>query len=148
MPDDPTHIDFCIKADHLQMQRITDLLGISPTSGFNPRERYQRKTRVEGKPAVVEDFRPNYGIWHYSTEKLLRSEQLEDHARFLLERLETAKAGIASLLRSSDYEIRMYLWHVGSSGFDISSELMRQLALLSKNITVDCFEPAEISAVD
>jgi hypothetical protein len=135
-----THIDFGVKGDTLQVLEITELLQVSPTSGFNPNERYVGKAKQGDAIVAVERNRPSFGVWHLSTESRLNSNAVEAHARLLLDLLQPAQAGIEKLLRSSAYEVRLSIWYVGPSGFDISSDTMVQLAAICKDISVRVFD--------
>ena len=140
-----THIDFCITGSALYVSQVTALLDLTPTSAFNPNERYAGKAKVGGAIVSVEKNRPPFGVWHYSTENKIESQSVEDHARFLLNELRPAKHGIEKLLQSSEYDLRLSIWHFGPNGFDLSSETISQLASICANLTVRCFETNDAS---
>lgn len=135
-----THIDFGVKGKSLQVKYITHLLGIAATSGFNPNEPYEGKTKLGDNVVSVQRNRPSYGVWHYSTEGKVDSNNVEDHAHYLLGVLGSAREGIRELLQSPSYEVRLSIWHVGSCGFDITSNALSQLAGICEYLTVRCFE--------
>ena len=141
-----TQIDLCIKGSQLHVETISNMLGILPTSGFNPNEAYLGKVKIGSSIVDVERNRPSYGVWHFSTENLVDSKNLDDHAAFLLEKLERSRPAIESILQSGHYEVPIVIWYVGPAGFDISSRLLRPLTEISSRISVTCFEEAEEQA--
>ena len=142
---DSTHIDFCVKSRTLNVQHITQLLQVAPTSGFGPNERYIGKAKHGDAIVNVERIRPSFGVWHLSTEGEIGSNSVEDHARLLIDRLRPAKDGIENLLQDAAYEVILSLWCVGLRGFDVSSHTLSQLASISKYVSVRFFEAEEIS---
>ena len=140
-----THLDFGVSGSALQVSQVTALLDLTPTSAFNPSEEYIGRVKVGGTIVSVVRNRPSFGVWHYSTENKIESQNVEDHARFLMNELRPAKLGIDKLLQSSEYDLRLSIWYVGPIGFDISAETMAQLATICRNITIRCFEPVEVS---
>lgn len=141
-----THIDFSVRGAALCVSQVTALLDLTPTNAFNPNEQYVGMAKVGGSRVSVEKNRPPFGVWHYSTEKKIESKSVEVHARFLLSELRPAKPGIEKLLQSSEYDLRLSIWYVGTNGFDISAEAMAELATICANITVRCFEPVEAAS--
>lgn len=137
--NEPTHIDFGVKANSLQMEQITKLLGIKPTSGFNPQEIYFSKNKIAEQIVQVKRNRPPYGVWHFSTKEKQFTE-MEDHALYLLEVLEPARDSIEELLRSPDYEVVIAFWYVGPVGFDVSARVLSRLASLCHGTTFRFFE--------
>ena len=140
-----THIDFGVTGSALHVSQVTALLNLTPTSAFDPNERYAGKVRVGGTIVSVEKNRPPFGVRHYSTENKIESQSVEDHARFLLNELRPAKHGIEKLLQSSEFDLRLSIWYVGPNGFDLSSETLGQLADICTNLTVRCFATDEAS---
>jgi hypothetical protein len=135
-----TQIDLCIQGSHLRVDSISDLLGISPTSGFNPHEAYRGKVKIGSSIFEVERNRPSFGVWHFSTGSLVDSNNLDNHAAFLLEKLEGSRPTMESLLQSGQYEVTISIWYVGPAGFDISSRFLVRLAEISNRVRVTCFE--------
>jgi len=140
-----THIDFSVKGKSLQLKHITELLGIAETSGFNPNEPYEGKAKSGDSVVSVKRFRPSFGVWHFSTEGKVGGNTVEDHARYFMGILGSAKERIQELLQSPSYEVRLSIWYVGPSGFEITSDTMLQLAALCEHLDVRCFETEQAS---
>lgn len=139
-----THIDFCIRGDDLQLDAITQRLGVNPTSGFNPFDLYMSKEKVGDHIITVERQRPSFGVWHVSTIGLVASPHLEDHAKFLLSKLQPAEQAIGELMQTGIYRFQLTFWHVGPSGFDLQSVTMGRLAKLCDRMSFTFFEVSDI----
>jgi hypothetical protein len=138
-----THIDFGIRGTALQVSCITGALGIEPTHGFNPNEHYFGKEKVGEEIRTVERNRPGYGVWHFSTEGLVASPLLQDHAEFLLAQFEPAKHALDNLLETGGYFIQVTVWYVGPSGFDLQSTTIARLAKLCNRMSFTFFEVSD-----
>jgi hypothetical protein len=136
-----TLIDLCIRGDDLQLNWITGRLGTHPTSGFNPNEPYLGKRKVGDEIRTVEVRRP-FGVWHFSTEGLVASPLLQDHADFLLATLNPCEGAIGELIQAG-YHVRLYVWYVGPTGFDMSSATIARLASFCQDMTFKWFEASE-----
>ena len=143
-----THIDFGVKGKLLQMKNISDMLGIEATSGFNPNEPYIGKAKKGNAIVTVQRNRPSFGVWHFSTEGKVNSNDVEDHSRYLLETLGGAKEQIQELLQSPLYEVLLSIWYNGPCGFRLSSFALSQLANTCEYLDVRCFETDQESLSD
>lgn len=143
-----TKMDFGIRSHKLRKDHITTLLALEPTCAYEKGEKYLGRERIGvdqlGKNQIrtVERVHP-WGVWHYCTFAFLKSDSLNDHASFLLEKLEPARDSIRQLIADSDYYVGLVIWYVGPAGFAISSDLMVRLADLSEEISVTCWETEE-----
>jgi len=137
--NEPIHIQFGVKADSLQMEQITKLLGIKPTSGWNPGEIYLSKNKKGEQIVQVKRNRPPFGVWHFSTKEK-QFPEMAGHALYLLEVLETARESIEELLRLPDHEVVISFWYVGPVGFDVSASVLSRLASLCHRTTFRFFE--------
>ena len=148
-----TGMNLGIRSKLLRKDGITDLLGFEPTRAFEKGEKYVGRERVgvsksgENLLQTAERVRP-WGVWHYSTSAFIQSDSLNDHASFLLEKLEAARDGIRQLIGDRDYYVALSIWYVGPAGFGVSSELMARLAGLSEEINVTCWETEEDDEID
>ncbi len=133
-------IDFGIKSKTLCVESITNLLGITPTSSFNPNERYMGKTKVGRKIISVEKTRPSFGVWHYTTRQKTTDSSIDKNACDLLKVLEPAYNEIEKILKNKDYEIIINIWYTGPTGFIISSETLSRLTKICKHLYIICFE--------
>ena len=135
-----SRIDFGIKSNTLCVESITNLLGITPTSSFNPNERYMGKTKVGRKIISVERNRPSFGVWHYETRKKITDNSIDENACHLLKVLEPACNEIEKMLKNKDYELAINIWYTGPAGFIISSETLSRLTKICKDLYIICFE--------
>jgi hypothetical protein len=121
---------------------ITERLGIHPTSGFDPNEPYLGKRKVGDEIRTVETQRPPFGVWHFSTEGLVASPRLQDHAEFLLATLNPCEQAIVELMQTG-FQIRLYVQYVGPTGFDVKAATMARLATFCQDMTFKWFEAEE-----
>lgn len=138
-----THIDFFVRSDDLCLDAISVQLGIQPTYGFEARARYLVRKNAGDELPTVERRRPAFGIWHYSTNGRIEHDALEDHASFILKILEPSAQEILQLRNEGKYTIAMICWHVGPSGFQLSSSVLTRLARLTEWISFTCWETEE-----
>lgn len=138
-----TQVYFSMRGERLFVRDITEQLGIEPTSGFDPHEPYEGRIKIGGEIRTVERNRPAFGTWHYRTEPCVSSLAIEDHALFLLAKFEPLEPILRSFLSGHDIHIRIRLWHVGSTGFDLSASTVARLARLCHAMSFNCFETGD-----
>ena len=143
-----TQIDFAVRAETLQSNEITRLLGVIPTRAFEKGDPYVgREKSAEGAFREVERVRP-WGVWHFSTAGLVKDNSVESHGIFLLDKLEPAKERIRRLTNDGEYRVVLNIWYVGPSGFTVSGSVMARLAELCEEITITCWEVDEVEKQD
>lgn len=136
-----TGIDLCIRSDVLDLQDVSSLLGIQPTSGFEKGDPYVGREKQGSNIVAVDRVRP-FGVWHFVTSESLHSNNVEDHAKLLIDTLSPAKSAISMLIADPQFSLRITIWVLGYT-FDLSTASLASLALFAENITVTCWEGAE-----
>jgi hypothetical protein len=139
MNEPKTRIDFCIRGNELQLDEMTKRLGLQPTDGWNPRERYLGKEKVGNEIRTVERQRESFGVWHFCTEELVDHSELQIHAEFLLSKLIPIEEQILEIIRSGSYQVSMWFRYVGPTGFSIKSSTVLHLAILCERMDFSFF---------
>ena len=62
--------------DALEPEKVTEILGIEPTTGYRKGEVYRRSHGREAHGRT--------GLWHLSTRRLIESTDLADHLRYIV----------------------------------------------------------------
>ena len=135
-----SHIDFGIKGDFLKVEEVTNFLGFLPTFAFNPNEAYIGKEKRGDNILSVEKARPPFGVWHFSTEGRIATNEIEDHAVYLLSKLKYSKEKINYYLNSNNYTVIISFWFEGPVGFDVSSKSLGQISEYCESFTFRFFE--------
>ena len=136
-----TGIDICVRSDSLVLKNVTRLLGVNPTSGFEKGEVYIGRQKHGSDIVTVERVRP-FGVWHFCTSESCRSNNVEDHARLLIETLTPAKTAIEQLIADPEYYVKITIWVLGYT-FDVSSACLASLSSFAEDFTITCWEDGE-----
>jgi hypothetical protein len=137
-------INLAIRSDDLRIRHITEELGFEPTKAFEKGQEYQSVEKIGDDICPVTRCHP-WGVWHFDTATFVTGGKLiEDHALFLLNRLESVSDRILALLTDSNYKVLLTIWYVGPGGFDLSSSTATRLASLCNEIRITCWDSDEI----
>ena len=138
-----TGIDLAIRSDTLTVAAITSHVGVEATRAFDKGETYRGIERVgDGEFREVERARP-WGVWHFCSSAFIKVNSVEEHALFLLGKLEHARDAIQSLIAGERCGVVIRIWYVGPDGFYISGPTAMRLASLCEEISVTCWETEE-----
>ena len=137
-----TGIDLVIWSEHLHLQEISRLLGVTPTSGFEKGQTYIGREKRGSDIVNVERVRP-FGVWHYCTSEVLDSRNVEDHAKLLAETFDSAKPALQQLISDPEYHVEITIWAAGYT-FCLSAEYLSLMALLAENVTITCWGEEEM----
>lgn len=124
-----TNLTFLILGDTLVPNDISAALGVSPTTSY-----------AKGAPYDIPRVglrRRSTGHWSICTESVVDSDRLEEHARYLLAKLEPRAATIQGLLNERRYRVNMAVWweiDAEHGNFIVPSAVMARLAILCENI--------------
>jgi len=136
-----TGIDICVRSDILLLDDVSGWLGVKPTSGFEKGDAYVGREKRGSDIVTVDRVRP-FGVWHFCTSKLSRSNSVEEHAKLFIDSLSPSRAAIARLIANPDFYVKISIWVVGYT-FDVSSTVLAELAGLAEDFTVSCWEEEE-----
>lgn len=136
-----TGIDFGVRSDSLSLEHVSRLLGVSPTSGFEKGERYIGRQKKGAEIVNVERVR-SFGVWHFCTSANLSSNNIEDHARSLIETMTPAKAGIEEFISDSECYVMMTIWVIGYT-FELSCDTLAKLSSFAESVTFTCWDEDE-----
>jgi hypothetical protein len=129
----------------MRVVEISKLLGFDTVRAFDKGDKYIGRERVglgaDGKNIIreVERTRP-FTVWHLLTSHFVSSEQVDEHASVLLEKLEPATKAIQQLIESPNCEIGVSIWYMEGAGFSMKAALMARLVNLCEYITVTCWD--------
>jgi hypothetical protein len=136
-----TGIDFGIRSDSLDLESVSSLLGLNPTSGFEKGEPYVGREKRGPDIVTVDRIRP-FGVWHFCTSESLHSNNVEDHAKLLVDALTPAKAAIAQMIADPQFYVRLTIWVLGYT-FDLSAACLASLSSFAEEVTITCWEDEE-----
>ncbi len=142
-----THILFGITGLALRSQEITSLLRVEPTEAFDRGQSFAGRHKTDQGIQPIERVRRS-GVWHYSSEGQFKDASLDEHAVFLLEKLEPSFNAIRRLCENPDLFVRVTIWYVGHGRFTMQSELMRRLAMICEEVAVTFSDTDEDDSLD
>lgn len=140
-----TGIDICVRSESLVLENVSRLLGVKATSGFEKGEPYVGRQKRGSDIVTVDRVRP-FGVWHFCTSESLRSNNVQDHARLLIETLTPAKAAIRQLIADPACYVKITIWVLGFT-FDVSSACLAWLSSFAEDFTITCWEDEEEESV-
>ncbi len=136
-----TGIDLCIRSDSLDLEHVSSLLGVKATSGFEKGDPYVGRQKRGPDIVTVDRVRP-FGVWHFCTSESLHSNNVEEHAQFLIEALTPAKSAIARMIADPQFYVKITIWDLGYT-FDLSASCLASLSSFAEDVTVTCWENRE-----
>lgn len=122
-------IDWGIRGDGINADEVTRLLGIPPSSMYRKGEKYQTR---DGR-----SFERFSTVWHLRSDGDVTSDHLNDHAEYLLNKLEPKIKIIQELRQKADY---CFVWITYKHGddcvasFGIKADLLARLAALASDV--------------
>jgi hypothetical protein len=125
-----THMMFRILGENLDPNRITSTLSMAPTKAY-------AKNQEHTVPRIGITIRRPGGHWSFCTERFVSSFEVDDHAKYLLSRLEPKQKEIADLLKDVALNIGISVWFEiddEHGSFSMPSDNMKRLALLCNSI--------------
>jgi hypothetical protein len=123
---DKTHVTFGMRSDSLDPGDISLRLGLTPTFACAKGER----VRV-GRKRVERGF--PHGVWQLLTIPQVLSDDLEEHARYLLSQLEPVQMAIERYVRDPTFYVYISFWWLTDGcvgGYTLSGDTVRRLAVL------------------
>jgi hypothetical protein len=138
-----SNIDLCIRSDALDLNHVTQILGVEPTSGWEPGATHVGDEEIDGEIRELRRPPRAFGVWHYNTSFALRHDSLQEHALILLERFEPVADQLRRFKERPDYSVSLSLWHVGPAAFSFDSSILARLAALSEWISFTCWTNEE-----
>ena len=133
-----TCVDYAIRGESKRTTEITELLGVQPTCAFDEGDTYPSHELVDGVVRPVIRERAS-NVWHYSSEGLVQSGDINEHLAFVLAALEPAAGRIALLMQDQGLQPGVYLWNVDDLGFIADSPLLLTLAGITSWVAVRCW---------
>lgn len=103
-------IEFVVRTDEYRDEELSKMLNLEPDRAWNKGDKYSGKQKNTKTNAIetVEQAR-GFGLWAFSTRKFVEGNRFEEHAEFLLEKLDHSKETIQKLLGNED-AIKVYLF--------------------------------------
>jgi hypothetical protein len=132
-----TRVVFSVMSAHLRVDEVTRLLGLEPTSYWETGATHTYSTKVGDEIRQIEQPRRPKNDWHFDTSYFVTSSNLEDHARFLLERLEPSAEQIRQLVQDPDCVVPIRASGKGPV-IELSSNVLARLAALSQWTSFTC----------
>jgi hypothetical protein len=122
------HVSFGLRGDNLTISEVTQALGIEPSS-FTV-----KGTPMGGRSGSA----PHpYTVWRLQSKSHVATENLADHVKYILERLEPAVARIEEYRNDESIRVSIGIWWApegGQGGYTLSSDLLMRLCALCDEI--------------
>jgi len=126
---------FSIKTKTLDLQSLTEFIKLNPTRGWTNGQKYIGK-QLNPKTKQIEtvERQKPWTMFAYETKEIVNSNRFYDHARHLLDKLDSTEDNIKALIIQSDkFEILIQVYlHFDKDqdyfGFSAESELLKKLA--------------------
>lgn len=126
-------VSFGIRGDELSPAEITDLLMVRPTKAWQKGDIYKSKYRKNDGSFDYRDAKRPWGIWEFSSSINVSSENLEDHASYVAEKIEPSNDQIRRLIRQKDLRVYINIWwqpEDGYGGYTLSADTVKRLSVL------------------
>lgn len=133
MDNPETHATFRITGDALRPDRVTELLGISPSFA-------RAKGDVYGPPA--RPIRSRTGIWALESEAAINSTELEDHLAYLIAKLAPAASEPLTRLIAEGSKVDVlcfWMSATGQGGPVLSPRILARVAELGAELSFDFY---------
>jgi hypothetical protein len=124
-----TNIMFRILGEELVPDMVSKHLSLQPTTAWKKGDQYHIPNVGVRQRSI--------GHWSLSTDGALASESVEEHAAFLLQKLESQKRAVLELMQDPRFKVAISVWweiDEEHGSFSLSSELMSRLTALSHDI--------------
>ena len=100
---------------------------------------------AKGKPFTTPSGRPSpaqgrVGLWGVDSKKLVRSDLLEPHLRYLIRRLDLTRAGLPELLSSKGVKARFWCYWDNETGDrvpDVPEDIRALIESLGGTVEID-----------
>jgi hypothetical protein len=124
MTNESAHVNitFGVRGASLVPQEFTALLGIEPSHAFAKGDECVSGKEIRRRP---------WGVWQLRSEFFICSRNLEDHANFILKKLEPKRDLLTKYLTSDDMYVDIRIWLESDSeivSFAVNSRLFARLA--------------------
>lgn len=130
---------FRIIGENLDTDEISSLLGIKPDYSHKKGDANNRKSK-SGKVIVGSPHKT--GIWSINS-KLPETSSLEEHLKFLLEKLEPV-GHVIKKLSDEGYRVDFYcgyfVRHGYQGGFNINPHIMERMGKMGIHLAISTFE--------
>lgn len=119
-----------VSGDEVNPDTVSQALGLSPSEAFKAGDAYSR------------GHVRKHGMWALSSQDHVVSEDLEDHVRWLLDRIEPVQAALHDYLRAKDsFGFITCFWPLphGHGGPEFSPALMRRVGAVDLPLQIDAY---------
>jgi len=134
-------IDFGVRSDSLVVNEISRWFGVEPTCAFEKGDSYTGREKRGPSIVAVNRVRP-FGVWHFCTSESLHSNNVNDHARLLIDTFTPAKSAIAQMIADPELYVKITIWVLGYT-FDISAVCLASLSSFAEDVTITCWDEKE-----
>ena len=132
-----TWVQYIITSGILDENRITEESEVTPTQSWNKGDEFLGKEWCPKSRRTIEKIKiRNQGVWELSSDNIVDSPILEDHAKYILSQLEPAKNYFQQLcVNTQDYLIKFCLsWHIAPEhgSYELSSQTLSRISVISQ----------------
>ncbi|MCC8403943.1 DUF4279 domain-containing protein [Paraburkholderia sp. MMS20-SJTN17] len=125
---------FTITGDHVVPEWWTQYFGVAPDVAVTKGEPLRDRTG-QGRTLARRT-----GVWGLDSEKTVRSERLEPHLRYLIQRLALPRADLKQRVEGVGAKMRFFCYWVNESGDrvpDIPEDIRTMMESLGGTIEID-----------
>jgi hypothetical protein len=128
------HATFHVMGDSVMPAFWTDYFGVKPDTAITKGEHF---TTPSGRPSRAPG---RVGVWGVGSKSFVRSDQLEPHLRFLVERLDLPRPGLRELLERKGVKVRFWCYWFDETGDrvpDVPDDIRAMMDSLGGVIEID-----------
>jgi Domain of unknown function (DUF4279) len=128
------HATFHVMGDAVIPQFWTDYFGVPASTAITKGESFTTPSgRVSRTPARV-------GLWAVASKPFVRSNELEPHLRFLIERLNLTRPDLSETLEREGVKVRFWCYWMNETGDrvpDVPDDIRAMMEALGGTIEID-----------
>jgi len=125
---------FTISGDHVEPEWWTLYFGVTPDTALKKGERLRDPT---GQNRVL---RRRISVWGVDSENAVRSDKLEPHLRYLVQRLGLPRPDLKAHIESVRAKVRFFCYWVNESGDrvpDVPDDIRTMMEAMGGTVEID-----------
>lgn len=121
-------VSFGVRGQCLVPEFVSTLLGIPATRQFSKGDSHDTHSGPMTRP---------FGVWAIDSDSFLDSESIEEHATFILGKIEPCRQQVRNLLEDDKLRVFVAIWwepEGGQGGFTLKAATISRLASLANEV--------------
>lgn len=130
---DVMSISFGIRGNKLVPGYISELLKLSPTKAWQKGDSYRSRYQKDDGSIDFQLVERAFGIWELSSSPTVVSDNIKDHALYIINQLDSAAEQIRDLIQRDDLRVSVSIWWQpkdGYGGYTLPADSIRKLSMV------------------